>query len=74
MVTVLPLKKMSRQAKLRALEEIWTDLSADADVESPHWHADELRHAELLVKSGKAGFADWRQAKQRIRRKIAKRP
>lgn len=70
MPLTLPLKKMSRDEKLRAMEALWADLSQDeGKVESPAWHADALRHAELSVKAGKAKFSDWAEAKLRIRRK-----
>ena len=73
MPVTLPLKKMSRDEKLRAMEALWADLSRDEDrFESPAWHAQELREAERAVKSGKARFSDWEEAKKRIRRKAAK--
>jgi hypothetical protein len=40
MPVALPLKKMSRGEKLRAMEALWADLSQDEDrFESPLWHA-----------------------------------
>jgi hypothetical protein len=70
MPLTLPLKKMTRDEKLRTMEAIWSDLSQDeAKVKSPAWHADALQHAERSVKAGKAKFSDWDEAKQRIRRK-----
>jgi hypothetical protein len=73
MPVVLPLRKMSRDEKLRAMEALWADLSKDEDrLESPAWHAQALREAERAVKSGKAKFSDWDEAKKRISRKAAK--
>ena len=73
MPVVLPLQKMSRDEKLRAMEALWVDLSQDEDrFESPTWHEQALRDAEHAVKSGKAKFTDWEQAKRRIRHKAAK--
>jgi hypothetical protein len=73
MPITLPLKKMSRSDKLRAMEAIWADLSGDdAKVDSPAWHADALKETERLVKSGKAKFMDWDEAKVLLRRKVAK--
>ena len=70
---VLPLQKMSRDEKLRAMEALWADLSKDDDrFESPVWHAQALREAERAMKNGKAKFSDWKEAKKRIRRKAAK--
>ena len=73
MTTMLPLKKMSRVDKLRAMEELWVDLSRDeAGIESPAWHGEALHHARGLVADGKAKFRDWEEAKVRIRRKAAR--
>jgi putative addiction module component len=73
MPILLPLKKMSRDEKLRAMEALWADLSKDKDqFESPAWHEDALREAERAVKTGKGRFSDWEKAKRRLRRKAAK--
>ena len=64
---------MSRDEKLRAMEALWADLSQEeARFESPAWHDHALREAERAVKTGKARFSDWEEAKKRIRRKAAK--
>ena len=69
----LPLKKMSRDEKLRVMEALWADLSKDDDrFESPAWHAQALRESARAVRNGKAKFSDWEIAKKRIRRKAAK--
>ena len=72
MPVVLPLQKMSRDEKLRAMEALWADLSKDDDrFESPEWHAQALREAERAMKNGEAKFSDWKEGKKRIRRKAA---
>jgi len=72
MPVILPLQKMSRDEKLRAMEALWADLSKDDDrFESPAWHAQELREAERAMENRKAKFSDWDEAKKRIRRKAA---
>jgi len=49
MPVVLPLQKMSRDEKLRAMEALWADLSQDEDrFESPVWHAQALREADRI--------------------------
>lgn len=73
MPVALPLHKMSREEKLRAMEALWTDLSQDDKrFESPPWHKDALREAEDALKAGKTQFSDWAEAKKRIRRKAVK--
>jgi len=70
MAVTLPIKRMSREDKLRAMEALWVDLSQDdSDFDSPDWHATALQEAEHLVRSGKAKFSDWQAAKRRLRRK-----
>ena len=73
MPITLSLKKMSRSDKLRAMEALWADLSADeAKVFSPAWHADALKDTERMVRAGKTKFMDWDEAKTLLRRKAAK--
>lgn len=69
----LPIKRMSREDKLRAMEELWADLSRDdAKVPSPDWHEAALRETEQLVRQGRAKFSDWAEAKRRLQRKAAR--
>ena len=64
----IPLDKMTTADKLRALEEIWSDLQrTPEDVPSPAWHTDVLRAREDRVREGASHFGDWADAKGRIR-------
>lgn len=64
----LPLDKMSTSDKLRALEDIWTDLQrTPKDIPSPSWHGDVLSARELRVREGKSEYGDWAAAKRKIR-------
>jgi hypothetical protein len=73
MAITLPIKRMSRDDKLRAMEALWADLTQDeAGFDSPAWHARALRQSERLVREGKAKFSDWPTAKRRIRNKAAR--
>jgi len=72
MATVLPLDKMTVTDKLRALEEIWTDLlRAPEDVPSPAWHGDVLQAREERAREGASKLVDWSDAKRRIRDKTS---
>ena len=63
----LPLDKMSLAEKLRAMEEIWEDLTRLAgDIASPAWHEDILRARQARVDAGQSTFVDWHEAKARI--------
>ncbi len=73
MQTALPLKKMSRIEKLRAMEALWTDLSQnDSALKSPAWHESELIEAKQKIASGAACFSAWQVTKDRLRRKTAR--
>lgn len=68
MERVLPLDRMSTDEKLRALEEIWADLSRVPDsVPAPQWHQDALEARERRIEEGAATFDEWTVAKQRLR-------
>ncbi|MES2695197.1 MAG: addiction module protein [Verrucomicrobiota bacterium] len=67
---MLPLKSMTKVEKLRAMEELWTDLSKDeASFDSPQWHVAELRGTEARVQAGQEEFIDWEAAKKSLRRR-----
>lgn len=67
----IPLSDMSAADKLRAIEEIWADLSRTAeDVPAPAWHADILQAREQRIADGQARFLDTAQAKAAVRERI----
>jgi len=68
----LPLKQMTVQEKLAAMELLWADLAGSPEsVESPIWHKDILGERGERVAEGKAQFVDWETAKKDIRSKIS---
>jgi len=67
----IPLKQMSVEDKLQAIEEIWADLAdTPENVPSPHWHADVLRAREKRISEGKSHFLDIADAKRGVREQI----
>lgn len=67
----LPLEKMSVEDKLRALEEIWTDLAGTPeDIPSPSWHAKILHTREQRISEGKSKFLDLAEAKKAVQERI----
>jgi hypothetical protein len=73
MQTTLPMDRMTREEKLRVMEELWADLSRDEpQVESPGWHGEVLSDRVVAVKSGKEQFMDWDAAKQQLRVRACK--
>ena len=72
MSVTLPLKDMTLQEKLAAMELLWEDLARSPEsLESPGWHKDILDERRERVAEGKAQFADWETAKKDIRSKTS---
>ena len=68
MNVTLPLDRMSRAEKMRAMESLWDDLCRDPEgTESPAWHGEVLRQREGAVQAGTEAILDWRDAKRRVR-------
>lgn len=68
----LPLKDMTLQEKLAAMESLWEDLARTPEaVESPPWHKDILDKRRQRVAEGQARFVDWETAKADIRKKLS---
>ena len=67
MAIELPVKQMTLEEKLRAMDMLWEDLrSDDKNIPVPQWHIDILTQRERLVREKKAVFSDWETAKKRI--------
>jgi hypothetical protein len=68
----LPLKDMTIEEKLAAMELLWDDLARSPEaVESPNWHKDILDERRQMVADGKTQFTDWNAAKSEIRKKLS---
>ena len=68
----LPLKEMTVQEKLAAMESLWEDLARTPEaVESPAWHKDILDERRQRLAEGKSRFIDWETAKAEIRKKLS---
>lgn len=67
----IQLEKMTVIEKMAALETIWRDLAGtDENVPSPSWHSDVLSARQSRVNEGTSEFAEWSEARDRIRRKV----
>jgi hypothetical protein len=67
-MSTLAIKQMSREEKLRAMEELWESLSGEgARFESPAWHGELLRETEQRYDAGQEQPVDWTVAKQELR-------
>ncbi|NOQ46265.1 MAG: acyl-protein synthetase [Desulfobulbaceae bacterium] len=71
MQRTIKISHLSREEKLRVMEDIWEDLSKDEmEVESPSWHQEALRKTKLRVDSGQETIVDWKSAKQELRKRF----
>ena len=72
MKTILPLKEMSIAEKVRAMEEIWADLSSsESRFAPPDWHGDVLAERQKGIQDGSQRFTDWEAAKKEIRERVS---
>lgn len=67
----LPLKEMTLQEKLAAIESLWEDIARTPEaLESPPWHKDLLDERRQRLAEGQSRFVDWETAKADIRNKV----
>ena len=70
MPAILDLKQMSRPEKVRLMEEIWRDLSADEhELESPSWHGEIIAERTAKVEEGMGTFLTLAELKARLAKK-----
>ena len=68
----LPLKDMTLQEKLDAMESLWEDLVRTPEaIESPAWHKEVLDERLRNLQEGKSQFIDWETAKEALRKKLS---
>lgn len=72
MKTVLQLDQLTESEKLRAMEELWDDLSRrEEEYASPDWHGAVLRERQEALDRGEDGFVPWEEAKRSLKDKSA---
>ena len=68
----LPISELSLAQKLDLMESLWESLIATEDaVKSPAWHKTVLSEREAALSAGKATVSDWKEAKERIKKKVS---
>ncbi len=68
----LPLKDMTLQEKLEAMESLWEDLVRTPEaIESPAWHKELLDERLRDLQEGKSEFIDWETAKATLSKKLS---
>ena len=72
MASTLPLKTMSVEEKLQAMEALWDDLCSQSEaVSSPPWHENVLTEREVAQERGDDESEDWELAKSNIRKAVS---
>jgi hypothetical protein len=67
---MIALEKLSRTEKLRMMEALWRDLSANDEPLPPMaWHGAALEQAEAALAGGSARMVDWDDAKDMLRKR-----
>ncbi|MGV3754330.1 MAG: addiction module protein [Verrucomicrobiota bacterium] len=70
-MSIAELRKLPADEKLRIIEALWADLSADEDAfTSPAWHEAELKKTEAEFAAGKVEVLDWAAAKKELRQRF----
>jgi hypothetical protein len=71
-ITDIPLSKLTFAQKLESMETIWDDITTDeSKLQSPIWYNDVLSDREEAVDSDNAKYSDWKEARERIKRKVS---
>ena len=65
----LPLKTMTIEEKLQAMELLWDDLSHTSEaIKTPDWHKDVLDERRKKIASGEAKFISLHELKEKHRK------
>ena len=71
MQSTIEISHLSREEKLRVMQDIWEDLSKnELELESPSWHQDALQKTKLRVDAGQVKILDWESAKKELRKRF----
>ena len=71
MQSTIEISTLSREEKLRVMEDIWEDLSREeVEIESPDWHQNALQQAEIRMSSGQEKIVEWKAAKNELRKRF----
>lgn len=70
-MNIAELRKLPRSEKLKIIEALWSDLAAEGDtLESPAWHAEELRQTEANFAAGRIETLNWEDAKKELQKRF----
>jgi putative addiction module component (TIGR02574 family) len=70
-MSIAELRKLPSDEKLKIIEALWGDLTADDPAfASPTWHEEELRKTEADFAAGRVEVLDWEEAKKELRKQF----
>lgn len=71
MQNTIEIKHLTKEEKLRVMEDIWEDLSIDeGQIESPEWHNAVLKETNHRLSTGHEKSLDWQDAKKQLRKRF----
>ena len=71
MSNILEIKNLTKEEKLRVMEEIWEDLSNYKEqIDSPEWHNAALQETNHRFNNGLEKSVDWQDAKNELRKRF----
>jgi len=69
MQNTIEIKHLSREEKLRMIDDLWADLVSEEEfLESPECHKKALQETEHRFAEGKERILDWQTAKKKLRK------
>ncbi len=71
MQNIIEIKHLTREEKLKVMEDIWEDLSdEEGQIESPLWHNTVLKETNSRFKAGLEKSINWSDAKQELQKRF----
>ncbi len=71
MSNTIEIKHLTKEEKLRVMEDIWEDLSGEGgQIESPEWHNVVLKETNSSFKAGLEKSINWSDAKQELQKRF----
>lgn len=71
MQNTIEIKHLTKEEKLRLMEDIWEDLSNDeGQIESPEWHNAALKETNHRFSIGLEKSIEWQDAKKELRKRF----
>ena len=71
MSNTIEIKHLTKEEKLKVMEDIWEDLSVDeGQIKSPEWHNAVLKETGNRFNANLEKSIDWQDAKKELRKRF----